>query len=105
MDLVEAIEGEELFRAVPASKLKKLVPLMRVKEFEDEEIVCHCADAEHDAFVLLKGVAAATKNLHERQYVLQLKGKDAVFNADPLVGPESLPKAPCFGQGPARCNG
>jgi hypothetical protein len=26
---------------------------MRVKTFEDEEIVCNCADADHDAFVLL----------------------------------------------------
>ena len=87
--LADAIDGQGLFRDVPASKLKKLVPLMRVKSFEDEEIVCNCEDADHDAFVLLSGGAAVTKNLQERQYVLQLKSKGALFNAGPLVGAEA----------------
>ncbi|GEM_PF-6422990 len=39
--------------------------------------------------MLLSGVASVTKNLQDRQYVLQLKSKGALFNAGPLVGAEA----------------
>ncbi|MBI4336216.1 MAG: Crp/Fnr family transcriptional regulator [Chloroflexi bacterium] len=85
-NLQHALKEYTLFRDVRHRQLAGLVPAFRVKGFQDEEIVCHCPDATHDAFVLLKGVVAVTRKKDDAVHVLQLERSGAVFNIGPLVG-------------------
>lgn len=87
--LAKAISEQALFGDIPGDRIASLVPLMRVKEFTDEEIVCHCPDANHDAFALLSGVVAVTLGVGHLEHVLQLEHTGAVFNTGPLVGADA----------------
>jgi CRP-like cAMP-binding protein len=61
---------------------------LRIKEFQDEEISCHCPDALHDGFLVLEGRVAITHQLRGLEHVLELGGFGTVFNLEGLVGIE-----------------
>ena len=82
----EALEGCSVSRGLSPSQLETLSSYLRVKEFQNQEIVCHCPTAFHDAFILLGGAVSVTKRLGSDLHVLQLETTEAVFNISPLVG-------------------
>ena len=89
--LESLLEKYAIFDGLAPGWVGKLVPAFQIKEFRDEEIVCHCPDASHDAFVLLKGTVAVTRKKGEAIHVLQLEGLGPVFNIGPLIGLEKDP--------------
>ncbi|MBI4298940.1 MAG: cyclic nucleotide-binding domain-containing protein [Chloroflexi bacterium] len=85
-NLEALLHGFPLFEHLEPGQLAKLIPAVRFKGFKDEEIVCHCPDAFHDAFVLFNGVVAVSRKKGEILHVLHLEKPGAVFNIGPLVG-------------------
>lgn len=79
------LRENRLFSELSEDQIKKLVPAFRVKQFKDEDIICHCPDATHDAFILLDGKVAVKLMLGDLQYVIELQGAGAVFNAPGLL--------------------
>lgn len=86
--MVTVLAPYGLFRRFEPRHLDRLVPSIRLKDFVDEEIVCHCPDANHNAFLLLEGIAAATKKRGDVIHIVQLQGKGTMFNEGPLAGLE-----------------
>lgn len=84
-DLAQAVLGSGLFTGLPGRAIHLLTPALRVKKFADEEIVCHCPDAAHDAFVVLSGTVAVTRLIDDLDYVVDLSGRGAVFNVAQLL--------------------
>ena len=84
--LISQISQYSLFEGVKYEELGSLVPALRVKNFENEDIVCHCPDATHDALILLSGVVAMTKKMGAALHVIRLERTGSVFNIGPLVG-------------------
>ncbi len=84
--LIPYISQYTLFEGVKDEELGSLVPALRVKNFESEDIVCHCSDATHDALILLRGVVAMTKKRGAALHVIRLDKTGSVFNFGPLVG-------------------
>lgn len=83
--IASAMEQHDLFSGLPEKKLPSLIPACRIKEFQDEEIVCHCPDASHDAFLVLDGKAAIILSRNGLTYILELAGFGGVFNVEKLV--------------------
>lgn len=83
--LISIVKGSDLFAELSADEIKKLTPALRVKEFKDEDIVCHCPDATHDAFILTEGKAVAKLMVGDLLHVMELQGKGAIFNAPGLL--------------------
>lgn len=81
-----ALQQHEPFQGLSPVELSRLIPAIRFKRFQDEEIVCRCPDASHDAFVLLKGVVALTRRKGDGVYVMQMEKSGAVFNIEALMG-------------------
>ncbi len=79
--IASAMEQHDLFSGLPEKKLPSLIPACRIKEFQDEEIVCHCPDA----FLVLDGKAAITLGRNDLTYILELAGFGGVFNVENLV--------------------
>lgn len=75
-----------LFQDVEPGDLDHLIPACRFKELQDEEVVCHCPDASHDAFVLLKGSVSITRRRGEAIHNVLLQRPGAAFNLGPLLG-------------------
>lgn len=82
--LVAALHTYPIFSGLSPETLTRLVPMFRVKEFSDEEIVCHCPDAKHDAFTVLDGKVALTYARGDDLHVVDLEGTGGVFNTAPL---------------------
>lgn len=83
-----ALKQYSLFEGLSPALLTKLSPVLQVKDFKDQEIVCHCPNAFHDAFLLLSGVVAVTRKIGDFLHTVQLEKTGAVFNVGPLVGSE-----------------
>lgn len=77
-----------MFGGAAPKKLDDLVPALRIKEFQDEPIECHCSDARHEAFIILEGKAAATRKLGPVEHIVDLVGFGAMFKMGGLVGHE-----------------
>lgn len=89
--LAKVLRHHALFEDMDSTNLVALRPALRVKEFQDEEIVCHCPDATHDAFVLLEGVASVTRRQGDDVHVVDLSREGSVHNVGPLLGMEKEP--------------
>ena len=72
--LAEVIDQYDIFPGLTKEEIDKLVPTLRVKRFEAEEILCHCPDSDHDAFITLSGTVAITYQRDVEEYVLELTG-------------------------------
>lgn len=88
-----AITEHRLFAGLPWENIPELVPALRTKEFQDEEISCHCPDALHDGFLVLEGRVAITHRLRGLEHVLELAGFGTVFNLEGLLGIEESHRA------------
>lgn len=84
--LEATLQQYQLFQGVDAAQLARLTPIIMLKQFRDEEIVCHCPDVFHDAFVLVKGTVGVTREKEGFRHTVQLEKTGAVFNVGPLVG-------------------
>lgn len=80
------LEGHTLAEGLSPKELGSLTPSVRFKAFQDEEIVCNCPDANHDAFVLLRGVVAITRKKDQLLYTVEMERPGAAFNLHPLLG-------------------
>lgn len=78
--LIAALRGNDLFGDLSENKIKKLVPAFRVKEFNGEQITCHCPDASHDSFVVVQGRVAVTRRKGEFEHTLELEDKGGIIN-------------------------
>jgi signal-transduction protein with cAMP-binding, CBS, and nucleotidyltransferase domain len=87
-ELVKVLRKHEMFWDVPEEALGNLSNACHVKTFRDEEIVCRCPDAHHDAFVVVSGVVGLTRRGESLEHVLDLAGPGTVFNIEGLVGME-----------------
>ncbi|MBI2867727.1 MAG: Crp/Fnr family transcriptional regulator [Chloroflexi bacterium] len=87
-EVVVALGEYPVFTGLPEDRIPTLAATMAVKTFKEEEIVCHCPDATHDAFVVLKGVVALSRHRGDEEHVLDLSDLGAVFNVAALVGDE-----------------
>jgi CRP-like cAMP-binding protein len=86
--LGRAIDRHELLSGIPRGVARRLIPWLRIKEFDDEAIECHCPDATHDAFLMLEGRAAVTFKVGDDEHVLEVQGEGGLFNIGALVGVE-----------------
>ena len=80
------LESHTLFKGMDSGKLARLVPAVRFKQFDGDEIVCHCPDATHDGFLLLSGVVATTWKKAHLLYTVELEKPGTLFNLGPLFG-------------------
>lgn len=84
--LYDVLAGYSIFNGLDKTQLQNMVPALRHKKFQDEEIVCHCPDAWHDAFLLLKGTVAVTHRHGDFLFVVHMGKTGDIFNIGPLVG-------------------
>lgn len=84
--LASTVAEHDLFAGLPWESIDKLVPAIRVEEFQVGEIDCHCPDALHDGFLVLEGRVALTHRVGGLEHVLELGGFGTVFNLDGLLG-------------------
>lgn len=84
--LAKALKQRGLFEGLSDGQLQRLVPILRIKEFQDEEIVCHCPDATHDAFLLLEGRVSLSRKRGDALYPLEIEEPGALVNEARLVG-------------------
>jgi CRP-like cAMP-binding protein len=84
--LIESLTDRDAFAELTAEQLTALVPVIRIKDYRDSEIVCHCPDITHDVLVVLDGRVAVTREKDGMLHTLQIEGPDAVVNGPRLFG-------------------
>ena len=67
--LLSTLNAHPLFRDIHRAQVRLLSRSLRVKEYQDEEIICHCSDACHDSFLLIDGVVAVTRKMGDDVHV------------------------------------
>ena len=86
--LLKIVRETGLLRELSGQQVRSLAPACRFKTFNTGEIACHCPDANHDAFILVRGLVAVTRKHKEDEHVIELAMKGAVVNACILMGSE-----------------
>lgn len=86
--LLNIVRESGLLRELSGQQIRNLAPACRFETFNTGEITCHCPDASHDAFILVKGMVAVTRKHKEDEHVVELAMKGAVVNVCILMGSE-----------------
>lgn len=84
--LLQHVRDIDILENLSQEQIRGLIPAFRFKVTRNEDVACHCPDATHDAFILLKGTVAVTRDHQEDRHVVDLATPGDVFNVGVLMG-------------------